>query len=153
MGGESGAGTSVTHLVKPTLANRFHIDYSWWQRNEREWRVYLLSHLCPEHRAALESLPADSLLDWVDPDTGEVRRIDGIQHALITHCSLQPDYISPTTSLVDSVFRVFLANGNTPLTAAELAERINRPATTILKTLSGNRVYKGILPILDGCSA
>jgi hypothetical protein len=142
-------GTGGARIIRPTLQNRFHIDTSWWQRNEREWRVYLLSHLCPEHRAALENLPADQMLDWVDPMTAEVKRIDGIQHALISHCSLQPEYISPQTSLVDSVFRVFLANGNTPLTVTELAQRIHRPATTILRTLSGTRVYKGIRPILE----
>jgi hypothetical protein len=149
MDGEPLTEAGNARLLKPTQHNRFHIDTSWWQRNEREWRVYLLSHLCPEHRTALESLPADTLLDWIDPLTAEVRQIDGIQHALISHCSLQPEYISPQTSLVDSVFRVFLANGNTPLTVGELAQRINRPATTIFRTLSGARVYKGIRPILE----
>lgn len=149
MDGEPLSESGATRLVKPTLQNRFHIDYFWWQRNEREWGVYLLSHLCPEHRVALESLPADTLMDWIDPDTAEVRQVDGIQHALISHCSLQPDYITPQTSLVDSVFRVFLANGNAPLTIGEIAQRINRPANTILRTLSGARVYKGLRPVLE----
>jgi hypothetical protein len=149
MDGEPLIDAGATRLIKPTLQNRFHIDYSWWQRNEREWRVYLLSHLCTEHQTALESVPAGTLLDWIDPVTAEVRQVDGIQHALITHCSLQLDYISPQTTLVDSVFRVFLANGNTPLTVGEIAQRINRPANTILRTLSGARVYKGLRPILE----
>ncbi|MBN1439233.1 MAG: hypothetical protein JW929_07485 [Anaerolineales bacterium] len=139
---ESGAG----RLIKPSLSTRFHIDLNWWRRNEREWRVYLLSHLCPEHRSALESVADGSRIDWVDPHTAEVRSIDGIQHALITHCSLQPEYISPKTTLVDAVFRVFLANGNTPLTVSEISEKIGRPANTILRTLSGARVYKGLRP-------
>jgi hypothetical protein len=149
MDGEPLTAEGATRLIKPSLQARFHIDYSWWHRNEREWRVYLLSHLCAEHRAALESIPAGALLDWIDPATAEVRQVDGIQHALITHCSLQPDYISPQTTLVDSVFRVFLANGNTPLSVGEIAQRINRPANTILRTLSGARVYKGIRPVSE----
>jgi hypothetical protein len=149
MDGEPVIEAGTARILKPTLLNRFHIDTSWWQRNEREWRVYLLSHLCPEHRAELESLPADTLMDWVDPMTAEVKQIDGIQHALITHCSLQPEYISPQTSLVDAVFRIFLANGNTPLTVGEIAQRVNRPPITILRTLSGARVYKGIRPVQE----
>jgi hypothetical protein len=149
MDGEPVIESIAPRLFKPALTTRFHIDYDWWHRNEREWRVYLLSHLCPEHRAALESVSDQPMIDWIDPATAEVHSIDGIQHALISHCSLQPDYISPHTSLVDAVFRVFLANGNAPLSVAEIAQRINRPATTMLRTLSGNRVYKGIRPVLE----
>jgi hypothetical protein len=149
MDGEPVIESGAARLMKPTLATRFHIDYDWWGRNEREWRVYLLSHLCPEHRAALESVAEPSRIDWIDPVSAEVRSIDGIQHALVSHCSLQPDYIGPHTTLVDAVFRVFLANGNVPLTVSEIALKINRPAMTMLRTLSGTRVYKGIRPVQE----
>jgi hypothetical protein len=149
MDGEPVIEEGVLRLVKPSLSTRFHIDYDWWRRNEREWRVYLLSHLCPEHRAALESVADGTRIDWIDPGTGEVRVIDGIQHALISHCSLQAEYIGPHTTLVDAVFRVFLANGNSPLTVSEIAEKIGRPANIILRTLSGVRVYKGIRPAME----
>jgi hypothetical protein len=149
MDGEPVIVSGLARIIKPTLATRFHIDYEWWGRNEREWRVYLLSHLCPEHRATLESVSESARIDWIDPVSGEVHSIDGIQHALVSHCSLQPDYIGPHTTLVDAVFRVFLANGNVPLTVSEIAEKINRPALTMLRTLSGNRVYKGIRPVQE----
>ncbi|MGA2113021.1 MAG: hypothetical protein ABSG98_12890 [Anaerolineales bacterium] len=136
-------------LFRPTLDTRLHIDYDWWGRNDREWRVYLSSHLCPEHRAIVDTEAADEQIDWVQADTGEVRPVDRVQHALITHCSQQPGYITPQTALVDAVFRVFLANGNTPMTIRELAERTGRPAETILRTLGGTRVYKGLRPLLD----
>ncbi len=140
-----------TRLVKPTLNTPFHIDYSWWERESRELRVYLQSHLCSDHQAKYQSLEEADQIDWVDPDTAEVQRLDGLQHALRTHCSQQPGYVEPHTSLVDAIFRVFLANGNTPLTPVELAERVARPnqASTILKTLSGGRVYKGLRPCLN----
>jgi hypothetical protein len=147
MDGEPLNEPGAARRIKPSLSTRFHIDYDWWRRNEREWRVYLLSHLCPEHRSSLEAVADGTRIDWVDADTAEVRSIDGIQHALISHCSLQPEYISPHTTLVDAVFRVFLANGNSPLTVSEIAEKIDRPANIILRTLSGVRVYKGIRPI------
>lgn len=137
-----------TPLVKPSLKTPFHIDYRWWERQSRELRVYLQSHLCAEHRAVFVSLDETEEIDWIDPETAEVQRVDGLQHALRTHCSQQPNYLEDNTSLVDAVFRVFLANANTPLTPVELAQRIGRPGheNTILKTLSGGRVYKGLRP-------
>jgi hypothetical protein len=48
--------------------------------------------------------------------------------------------------LVDAVFRLFLANGNTPLNAVELGEELGRQPNIILRTLSGTRVYRGLRP-------
>jgi hypothetical protein len=143
------ASPAANRLIKPTLKTKFHIDFDWWERESREFRVYLTSHLCPEHRAAFSDYASEDVIDAVDPETAEVRKEDGVQHTLRTHCSLLPDFISPHTSLVDAVFRVFIANGNQPLSPEELAERIRRPgqANTILRTLSGARVYKGLRPV------
>jgi hypothetical protein len=47
---------------------------------------------------------------------------------------------------VESVIRLFLTNGNVPMTSNDLSERLHRPAQTILRTLAGSRVYKGIRP-------
>lgn len=136
-------------FVKPTLETRFHVDYEWWERAGRDLRVYLQSHLCPHHREVFAEYDGDQIVDWVDPVTAEVTRVNGLQHALRAHCSREPDYITEHTSLVDAVFRVFLANNNQPLTALELAEAIGRPddANTVLRTLSGARVYKGLRPV------
>jgi hypothetical protein len=133
-------------LIKPTLDTPFHIDFGWWEREARDMRVYLRSYLCPEHRAVYEGHPDAEEIDWIDEDTAEVTRVDGLQHILRVHCSLQPDYITPSTSLIDAIFRVFLANSNKPLTPVELGARIRREPAVILKTLSGHRVYKGLRP-------
>jgi hypothetical protein len=138
--------------IKPTLESPWHIDYKWWDKEGRDLRVYLRSHLCPEHQAIFQSHLGLQEMDWVDPDTGEVRRVDGLQHTLRTHCSQQPDYLTTRTPLVDAVFRVFLANGNTPLSARELADRLGRNPDTILQTLSGLRVYKGLRPVDESAS-
>lgn len=133
--------------IKPTLDTPWHIDYKWWEKEGRDLRVYLRSHLCLEHQAIFQSHLGPQEMDWVDPDTGEVRRVDGLQHTLRKHCSQQPDYLTSRTPLVDAVFRIFLANGNTPLSARELADRLGRNPDTILQTLSGMRVYKGLRPV------
>ena len=137
-------------LVKPTLDTPFHIDFGWWEREHRDLRVYLRSYLCPEHRAVFEGHEDTQQIDWIDEDTAEVTQVDGLQHTLRVHCSLQPGYITPTTSLVDAVFRVFLANSNKPLTPVELGARIKRDPSVILKALSSGRVYKGIRPHTGG---
>jgi hypothetical protein len=142
---------ATTRRVKPGPNTKFHIDFSWWERESRELRVYLLSHLCAEHRSQFESVAETGVVDWVDPETAEVEKVDGVQHVLRTHCAQQPGYLEEHTSLVDAIFRVFLANGNIPLSPVELAERIGRhgQGITILKTLSGSRVYKGLRPVVD----
>jgi hypothetical protein len=136
-------------LVKPTLQTRFHIDFDWWQQNDRDWRVYLRGNLCTEHQRLFENVLTEEKVDWVDPETAEVQRVDGLQHVLITHCARQKDFITQHSALVDATFRIFLANGNAPLNATELAEKLGKDPVMILRTLSGMRVYKGIRPCLD----
>lgn len=133
-------------LVRPTVDTKFQIDYEWWDRAGRDLDVYLRSHLCEEHQASFAEMDAAAMVDSVHPETAEVARVAGIQHILITHCSQQKEYLTPQTTLVNGVFRVFLANGNIPLSPAELGERLGRPPQMVLRTLSGRRVYKGIRP-------
>jgi hypothetical protein len=136
-------------LVKPTLQTCFHIDFNWWSQNDRDWRVYLRSLLCAEHQEAFAEIAEDEKVDWVDPETAEVRQVDGLQHILLSHCAQQEDFVNPHTALVEAIFRLFMKNGNVPMTVAEIAEQLDRPPNTILRMLSGPRVYRGLRPILD----
>jgi hypothetical protein len=136
-------------LVKPTTQTRFHIDFAWWGEKDRDWRVYLQSLLCPDHQAAFAELPGDKVVDFVDPITAEVQQVDGLQHVLISHCAREPGFITTRTTMVDAVFRTFLANGNTPMSPTELAVQLNRPPDLILRTLTGERVYRGLRPIAE----
>lgn len=126
---------------------KYKIDFAWWEKEERDLRVYMQSHLCPEHQAMYADYSGDEKVDWIDPRTAEVRRVDGLEHTLQTHCSKLPDYITSSTPLVNAIFRVFLANGNSALTVEEIANIIGRPAETIERTLGGTRVFKGILRV------
>ena len=133
-------------LVKPTLQTPFHIDFAWWRENDRNWHVDLRSLLCEQHQGVFADLPEDQLIDWFDPETAEVRQMDGLQHILISHCAQQDGFLTEHTALVDAVFRLLLASGNTPMSAEELSTQLGRPADTILKTLAGPLVYKGLRP-------
>jgi hypothetical protein len=134
-------------LVKPTLNTPFHIDFEWWKEHDNNWRVFLQSYLCPEHQVAFSGADTQTWIDWIDPETAEVRTVDGLQHTLMAHCAKQENFVTQNTTLVDSVFRVLLAQGNEPMTPIQLGEAINRPPETILRTFSGMQVYKGVRPM------
>ena len=136
-------------LVKPTVRTPFQIDFNWWAKNDRDWRVYLRSNLCPEHQRLFEHVDLAEKVDWVDATTAEVQKVDGLQHVLITHCAKQPGFITEHSTLVDAAFRLFLANGNAPMSSMELGERLGRPAEIVLRTFTGGRVYKGMRPRLE----
>jgi len=133
-------------LLKPSIKTPFHIDFDWWKQNERDWHIFLRSLLCPEHQDAFANVDEDEMIDWVDPETAEVKQVDGIQHALMSHCALSPEFTSERTAMVEAVFRIFLVNGNSPMSAEEIAKKLQRPADTILRTISGPRVYRGLRP-------
>lgn len=133
-------------LVKPTVETKYHIDYGWWERSrEEDLRTYLLSHLLPEQRDRLSQAHQERVVDFIDPNTGEVFQLDELQLA-IQLAAQDSNFINPHTSTVDSIFRVFLKYNNAPMSPRELAAQTGRSAETILKTLSGGRIYKGIRP-------
>lgn len=133
-------------LIKPTLETPFHIDFDWFKEHDGNWRVFLLNCLCPKHQEIYKNQSEDGMIDWIDPETAEVKRVDGLQSTLMSHCAKEPGFVTTNTAMVDAIFRVFLSNGNHPMTPVELSDKIGKPADTILKTISGLQVYKGIRP-------
>ncbi len=133
-------------LLKPTIKTPFHIDFDWWKQNESDWHVFLRSLLCAEHQESFANIDEGEMIDWIDPNTAEVKLVDGLQHALMSHCALQPDFDSGRATLVESVFRTFVVNGNVPMSAEELSRTLGRPADTILRTIAGPRIYRGLRP-------
>mgnify|MGYP000984460440 FL=1 len=133
-------------FVKPGLTTSYHIAFDWWKDHESNWRVFLFSYLCPEHQAAFSGNASEVMIDWVDPESAEIHQVDGLQSTLMNHCAKLDGFYTEQTALVDAIFRVFLANGNAPLTPIDLSDRIGRPAETILRTISSPNVYRGIRP-------
>ncbi len=133
------------YLIKLNVETKFYIDYEWWKTSRDDLNVYLLTHLSPQQRANLEHLDLQEVFDYVHPETGEVFRLDALGLA-IQESAKQPNFITEHIGLIDSVFRAFLVNGNRPLDALELAEITGRAASTILKTIGGVRIYRGIRP-------
>lgn len=131
-------------LVRPTTETLFHIDFEWWRESDANWRIFLFDYLCEKHQADFKDKADTIKVDAVDPETAEVKSVDGFLHELINHCAKQPDFINDSMPMIAKIFRIFLSNGNHPLSSDELAGLTNRPARTILVTLTGPQVFKGI---------
>jgi hypothetical protein len=137
----------TTSLKRATPDTEFHVDYSWWEKSNLDLKTYLYTRLPIDEEINLD--PEIEEVDLVDPQTGEVRRVDGFQYVLQTYFSQLPEDFAARTSLVDAAFCVLLANANQPMTAREIAKRIHRSADVVVKTLGGPQIYQGIRPIFD----
>ena len=135
-------------LLRPNAKTLFHIDFDWWKQNERDWHVFLRSLLCQEHQEAFATIEEGDMIDWIDPETAEVKQVDGVQHALMSHCAMLPEFVGEHTAIVEAIFRTFIANGNQPISVDDLAKRLGKSSHVILKTIAGPRVYRGLRPIL-----
>ena len=138
---------SASRLNRPTPDTKFHIDFDWWEESDLDLKTFLFSRLDFGDDKSPE-MDVEKV-DLVDPDTAEIRVIDGFQFALQTYFNQLPDDFAKNTSLVDAVFYVLLANTNEPMTARDLADRVGREPEVLLKTLAGHRIYQGIRPIFE----
>lgn len=133
---------------RPTVNDKFHIDMQWWQDNHLDLRFYVREALCASCQHDFASHEESEHIDWIDEETGAVTRVDGLWHALRTHCASLPNYIDNNTPIVEAVFRTFLANGNQPLSILELHALLDRrPPETLLRMLTGGQVFLGIRPV------
>ena len=130
-----------------TADTKFYIDYSWWDEGHLDLRTYMLSRLSLGNELNAE-LPAERI-DLIDSKTGEVRQVDAFQYLVRNYFNRHDDELAAQGSVVDAVFSALLANGNEPMTAAEIGERVHRPAGLINKTFGGSQIYHGIRPLFD----
>lgn len=132
-------------INRPTVDTKYHIDYDWWDKSNLDLKTYLYTRLDVE-----EDLTFDTEMekvDLVDPETGEVRQVDGFQYVVQAYFSQMPNDFASRTSLVDAIFCVLLANANQPMTVRKIAERVQRDPDTVLRTIGGTQVYQGIRPV------
>lgn len=134
-------------LKRATPDTRFYIDYDWWDKSDLDLKTYLFTRLDIGQDINLESETDE--VDLVDAATGEVTRVDGFQYVVQAYFSQLPEDFVTRTSLVDAVFIVLLANANKPMTAKEIAQKVKRSPSTIIKTMGGPKIYQGVRPILE----
>ncbi len=137
----------MARYVKPTLDTKFHINFAWWEKQDNKFKVQLRGQACPECLADYEDAESQTF-DWIDPESGEVFQIDLLWHLIYKHCGQNPDFIEETMPLTTAIFRAFIANNNSPLTADEIHEIVKqKSASLILRTVGGHKVYQGIRPV------
>lgn len=137
--------TPKLNVVTPDT--RFYIDYHWWDTSNLDLKGFILSRLQLQN----ENLTANDMneVDLVNPQTGEVQRVDGFQFMMQTYFSELTDEFIAKSSLVDAVFCILLANANQPMTGQEIGAKVRRDPQVIVKTFGGAQVYHGIRPVFD----
>ena len=138
----------MAKYIKPTLDTKFHIDFSWWLKQDNKLKIHLQSHACPECLAQYHE-KQERAFDWIDPETGEVFQLDMLWYLINTHCGQNSDFVGEHMPLTTAIFRTFIANNNTPLTPSEIHEKVQQKTpTVILRTIGGHKVYQGIRPVV-----
>lgn len=121
---------------------RFFIDYDWWNESNMSLESFLQSQL--GYEISLED--DGNAVDLIDSETGEVRQLSAFEFAIQNYFNNQDSNELQSGSLVNNVFTTLLGNGNRPMTAAEIANVVNRSPETIFRTLGSGKVYLGIRP-------
>ncbi len=141
----------MANLVRPDINTKFRVDYDWFADRGRDIRVLIREQLCTQCKSRFEDYSDTEDIDWVDPGTGEVTVVDGLRYCLRECCSRREDYITHTTPLSAAIFRVLVADGDTPMSAAEIYHRIGKTdPKTMLRMLLGPemRSHYGVRPVL-----
>ena len=115
------------------------IDLNWLKTNKRSFSTLAGDALCAKCRKKLKA------------DTTEVKPAD-LQKAVQSCCSKNNDFITASVPFQESIFRIFLANGNKPLTLEELGKQLtqrrgadaSRTSFAFLSRLMQNDDYYGI---------
>ncbi|MCW5852722.1 MAG: hypothetical protein KIT87_21810 [Anaerolineae bacterium] len=135
-------------LARPTVNTPFHISLDWWQRTRQDFMSHLREAACGDCQKRYPLDGALSQIDFIDPHTAEVRRLNSLWQCVIETCSQHPDYYSPELPLATALFRALVARANSPLTPSEMQTIIGRSnAQTILRVLTGPNAILGIVPV------
>ena len=121
------------------VESRWFINLDWYQPNNRSFSILAGRCLCNKCRKRLQAedkeIPAEKLLE-----------------AIKDCCSKETRFITSELPILESIFRLFLANGNQPLDLEELSKNLlewrggdtRRASVEVLSRLLGNERYYGL---------
>ncbi len=115
---------------------RWFIDLDWHQQNNRSFLALAQGCLCPKCQERLKEKASAADLFMTIKDC----------------CSKTPNFITGKLPILESIFRLFLANGNQPLDLEELGRQLSelrggdtyRASAEILSRLLENDQYYGL---------
>ena len=130
----------TTNQIRP----RWFIDFDWYQQSNRSFFALSQHYLCANCRERLK------------PGGTEISPTE-LLRTIRECCSKIPEFITPKLPILESVFRLFLTNGNQPLDLEELgkqlSERFNgdtyRTSPEILFRLLSHDRYYGLRQVKD----
>ena len=107
---------------------RWYIDLDWYQQNRRSFSTLAQGYLCSKCRKRLKV------------EEGEVS-VSQLLTTIRDCCSREAGFITGEVPVLESIFRIFLANGNQPLELAVLSQHLSKlrggdPYRTSVKVLS-----------------
>jgi len=123
---------------------RWCIDFNWYQQNNRSPFALIKYCLCPKCQERFGTgSPEVSIADVL-------ANIKGC-------CSQKDDFITGRLPIMESVFRLILANGNKPLDLEEMGSQLRerlggdtyRTSPELLSRLLGNDQHYGLRQITD----
>jgi len=118
---------------------RWFIDLDWLEQHNRSFFILAQGCLCPKCRERLK---------------GSKKEISAAN--LLSHiedcCSKTPEFVTDRSPISESIFRLFLANGNQPLDLEELGKQLGewrggdtyRTSPEILSRLLESDLYYGL---------
>lgn len=131
-------------VITEEASPRWFLDFDWYQQNNRSLFTltrHCLCHMCRERLGAGET---------------EVS-ISDLLAAIRDCCSQDPEFITSRLPILESVFRLILANGNQPLDIEELGSQLRerlggdtyRTSPEILSRLLSNDRFYGLRQVSD----
>ncbi len=91
------------------MEHQYYIDFTWYEENNRSFAVLARSRLCPACRDKLKR---------------SKRSEEALLLTIKDCCSQIPGFITPKLPILETVFRIFLANGNELLTLEEIRQKL-----------------------------
>ncbi|MFC1933348.1 hypothetical protein ACFLXU_07015 [Chloroflexota bacterium] len=121
---------------------RWFIDLDWYQLNNRSFFILAQECLCPKCR---EQLRVN------EKEISDTKLLTAIKKC----CSKEPGFITGGLPILESIFRLFLANGNQSLNLEELGKQLSewrggnpyRTSVEVLPRLLDSDRYYGIRPV------
>ena len=98
-------------IIAEQARPRWFIDLDWYQQNNRSFAALAQSYLCPKCGKRLKE--------------GKITTAD-LLATIRDCCSQTPGFITGKLPILESIFRLFLANGNQALELEELGEQLGK---------------------------
>jgi hypothetical protein len=100
-------------IIPDQFGQRWSIDIDWYSLNKRSLFTLVQESLCPKCRKRFKA------------ERGEVAASD-LFATIKDCCSQKEGFITGELPILESIFRIFLANGNQPLELNELRQQLGK---------------------------